>query len=403
MVSEEKSRQNITPPDNFVEQVKDALEHLYDFPHLQNHPLINQLDLSDQSPESSIQQLRRELLEVIDTLDPGKTVPFRSPHARLYNILHLHYVEGLTVQETANELGISLRQAYRDLRKGEESVAAILWPRRQATPAAEPRAIRLSSIQAEMARLETNARPTDLGALLDQARKAVQPLARQHAVDFRVESPPEPVVVTTDPAVAQQVLVNMLSHIVKQAQPGPLPIALGTDQGRVFLTLQYDPQPETTRLAAVNPVVVHLLDRLGWEVMRDENDQSPRLVSIRMEAHGPTVLVIDDNEGLVELLGRYLTGHNCRVTAAGGGQEGLELAQTLLPDAIILDVMMPEMDGWEFLQRLRGLPHLVDTPVIICSVFNDPELAYSLGASANLPKPVGRRDVLEVLRRLGVV
>ena len=254
-----------------------------------------------------------------------------------------------------------------------------------------------------MARLETNARPTDMRALLEQAQKAVEPLARQHSVYFQLESSLEPVLVTTDPAVAQQVLVNMLSHIVKQAQPGPLLIALRSDQDRAFLTVRYDPQPETTQLAAVNPVVVHLLDRLGWEVTREENDQSPRLVSIRMEAHGPTVLVIDDNEGLVELLGRYLTGHNCRVTAAAGGQEGLKLAQELLPDAIILDVMMPEMDGWEFLQRLRGLPQLADTPVIICSVFNDPELAYSLGASANLPKPVGRRDVLEVLRQLGVV
>ena len=106
---------------------------------------------------------------------------------------------------------------------------------------------------------------------------------------------------------------------------------------------------------------------------------------------------------MVELLGRYLTGHNCRVTAPASGQEGLALAHELLPDEIILDVMMPEMDRWEFLQRLRGLPQLAETPDIICSVFNDPELAYSLGASANLPKPVGRRDVLEVLRQLGVV
>jgi CheY-like chemotaxis protein len=402
-VSDEKTRQYPIPPDNIVEQVKDALEHLYDYPHLQKHPLLHKPESPEQSPESPVQQLRRELLESIETLNPGETVPFRSPHARLYNILHLHYVEGMTVQETANELGISLRQAYRDLRKGEESVAAVLWPLRQETPSAEPRAIRLSSIQAEMARLETNARPTDMRSLLEQAQKAVEPLAGQHSINFQVTSPPEPVVVTTDGAIAHQVLVNMLSHVVKQAQPGPVTIALHSDQDQVVLTVGYEPQPETTRLAAVNPVVVHLLDRLGWEVAQEENNQFPRLVSIRMEAHGPTVLVIDDNEGLVELLGRYLTGHNCRVTAAASGQEGLKLAQDLLPDAIILDVMMPEMDGWEFLQRLRSLPQLTDTPVIICSVFNDPELAYSLGASANLPKPVGRQDVLEVLRQLGVV
>jgi DNA-directed RNA polymerase specialized sigma24 family protein len=117
-VSDEQSRLSTNPPDDFIEQVKDALEHLYDFPHLQNHPLIDKSNLPEQSPESPVQQLRRELLELIETLNPGENVPFRSPHARLYNILHLHYVEGMTVQETAKELGISLRQAYRDLRKG---------------------------------------------------------------------------------------------------------------------------------------------------------------------------------------------------------------------------------------------------------------------------------------------
>jgi CheY-like chemotaxis protein len=55
------------------------------------------------------------------------------------------------------------------------------------------------------------------------------------------------------------------------------------------------------------------------------------------------------------------------------------------------------------LQRLRAMPHTAAIPVIICSVFNDPELAYSLGASVSLPKPVSRQDVLEALRGLGVV
>lgn len=346
-----------------------------------------------------MQNLRRTLLEIIETLNPGATVPFRSPHSRLYNMLHLRYVEGMTVQETANELGVSLRQAYRDLRKGEESVAAVLGSRRPETPPAEPRAISLSSIQAEMARLETNARAIDLRPLLEHAIKAVDSLARQHEVEIQVEVLPEPVIATTDAAIAQQVLVNVLSHIVKQAQSGPLLISLRSGHSAILCALRYTPLAPNSHRIALNPVVEHLLERLNWVVTQEDDHQ----LTIRMEAHGPTVLVIDDNEGLVELLGRYLTGHNCRVMAAASGYQGLALAQELQPDAIILDVMMPEMDGWEFLQRLRALPQLTETPVVICSVFNDPELAYSLGASANLPKPVGRRDVLEVLRQLGVV
>jgi CheY-like chemotaxis protein len=117
----------------------------------------------------------------------------------------------------------------------------------------------------------------------------------------------------------------------------------------------------------------------------------------------PAVLIIDDNEGLVALLSDYLAGHACQVMATTDGWEGLRLAQDGSPDAIILDVMMPELDGWEFLQRLRSHPQTTTVPVIICSVVNDPELAYSLGASLFLPKPVSRDDVLDALRQVGVV
>jgi CheY-like chemotaxis protein len=106
---------------------------------------------------------------------------------------------------------------------------------------------------------------------------------------------------------------------------------------------------------------------------------------------------------LVRLVERYLTDHAYRVVPAMDSQEGLRLAQDLLPDAIVLDVMMPGMHGWEVLQRLRNHPKTGGIPVIICSVFNNPELAYSLGASFFLPKPISRDDVLDALRQLNVV
>lgn len=136
--------------------MKQALEHLYDFPYLQQHPLAQESDPTmERSGETAGQRLRRELVAAIEALSPGPGVSFRALHARLYNLLHLHYVEGMTVQEAALELDISVRQAYCDLRRGEESIAAVLWARRSPlSPSQEPRATRLSSVQAEMARLE---------------------------------------------------------------------------------------------------------------------------------------------------------------------------------------------------------------------------------------------------------
>ena len=405
------------PPEGFVKQVKGALEHLYDFPYLQRHPLAQESGAETERPgETAGQRLRRDLIAAIGALNPGPGVPFRAPHARLYNLLHLHYVEGMTIREAAHELGISVRQMYRDLRRGEESVAAMLWARRPTLFRQEPRATQLSSVQAEMARLEAHPRPTDVRALLLRAQEAVECMASQRAVSLDVEVPSGPVVVPADPVVARQVLISVLSHAVQQAQPGTLHLVLtcdgpraaaiescSTGEEQAVITLRYLPESSGADAPVVSPVVAQLADRLGWAMRQEDQPGSLRTVALYMAAHGPTVLVIDDNEGLVDLLERYLTDQACRVMAAASGREGLRLVQEVTPDAIVLDVMMPEMDGWELLQRLRANQQTASIPVIICSVINDPELAYSLGVSLFLPKPVSRDDVLGALRQLGVV
>ncbi|MFP4323664.1 MAG: hypothetical protein ACLFTK_14520, partial [Anaerolineales bacterium] len=157
-------------PEAFIEDVKAALENIYDFPALQRHPFAARL-----VPEGG-QTLRRCLLDAIETLNPGTDVYFRSPHARLYNLLHFHYVESLTIQEAADELGISQRQAYRDLRKGQESIAQMLWATLAKTTT-QTTAPPVSSIQAEIARLGLTIEQTDLRALLVSAMDAVQLLA----------------------------------------------------------------------------------------------------------------------------------------------------------------------------------------------------------------------------------
>jgi CheY-like chemotaxis protein/transposase len=404
MIVGDRDMQTQATPETFIEQVKQALEHLYDFPYLQRQPLVQELGFSEGKPgETASQYLRRELVMAIEALSPGGGVAFRAPHARSYNLLYLHYVEGMTIQEAAHELGISVRQAYRDLRRGEESVATVLWSRRHKANPEEPRATHLSSVQAEMARLETHPQPTDMWLLIEHAQKAVEQLALQRGITFQVGSPAEPVIVTTDSVIGRQVLVSALSGAIQQMEPGVLDLKLAPGQNQANLSLSYRPTLEMSRVEAIKPMTTQLTGRLGWTIQQIDHSDGRRSISLTMTAGGPLVLVIDDNEGLVELLDRYLTGHHCRVVAATSGREGLQLAQELSPDAIILDVMMPEVDGWEVLQTLRMRAQTAATPIIICSVVNDPELAYSLGVSLFIPKPVSRDNILTALQQLGVV
>lgn len=171
----------------------------------------------------------------------------------------------------------------------------------------------------------------------------------------------------------------------------------------MMLFLRYLAAPEAANVPVVGLVATRLMERLGWTARQQDQQDGHRTVALRMKARGPTVLVIDDNEGLVNLLKRYLADQPCGVIAAADGQEGLRMAQELLPDVIALDVMMPGMHGWEVLQRLRNQPRTENLPVIVVSVFNNPELAYSLGASLFLPKPVSRQQVLDALHQVGVL
>jgi CheY-like chemotaxis protein len=395
-----------TPSGAFIEQVKDALEHLYDPGYLQLHPLVKALGLTTRtSAEFPGQQLRRELISAIEALNPGAGVPFHAPHARLYNILILRYVERRTTQVVAQELGVSLRQAFRNLRDGVESVASILWTRRSATIQREPDTEQLSSFRAEMNLLESRSRSIDMRLLLQRAQGMVEPLAEQRDVRLRIQVPPDPVMVSTDPTVAQQVLTSILSYAIQEAAPGNLSLTLTRAEEQVSLALRYLSEHETAKSPVVSARTVQLVDRLGWTIRQENQSEDTRVVNLQVTKwrEAPTVLVIDDNEGLVRLMKRYLSDQGCRVVAAANGQEGLDLAQEVAPDAAVLDVMMPGMPGWEVLQRLHNDPQTSSIPVIICSVINDPDLAYSLGASVFLPKPVRREKVLNALRQLDIV
>jgi CheY-like chemotaxis protein len=213
---------------------------------------------------------------------------------------------------------------------------------------------------------------------------------------------PEPApAISTDAVAARQVLVNLFSYAISQAEPGPLQIQCEPRESRQTIRLTYTPQPNTSAAALAGEVIDALIEHLDWRLETADNQGEMREVTIWMAARCSTILVIDDNEGLVALLQDYLSGHMCRVVSATEGDEGLGLAQRLMPDAIVLDVMMPGMDGWELLQRLRNHPATGNVPVVVCSVIKNPNLAFSLGATDFLAKPVSRDDVLNALRALG--
>ena len=109
------------------------------------------------------------------------------------------------------------------------------------------------------------------------------------------------------------------------------------------------------------------------------------------------VLVIDDNEDILHLIQRYLTDTVYYFVGARNSDEALNLAKELNPRAVLMDVMLPGIDDWELLGRLRAHPTLQGVPIIVCTILPQEELALALGAAAYLRKPINREVLLATL------
>ena len=113
----------------------------------------------------------------------------------------------------------------------------------------------------------------------------------------------------------------------------------------------------------------------------------------------PLVLLIDDDLTIHDLVKRFLHKEGFRTVGAQNGSDGLEMAMRLRPSVIVLDVMMPTMDGWSVLSRLKGDPYLANIPVVMLTMVDDKAMGYTLGVDDYMLKPIERVDFVGVLRR----
>lgn len=114
---------------------------------------------------------------------------------------------------------------------------------------------------------------------------------------------------------------------------------------------------------------------------------------------GNTILVVEDNPQAAKLLSLYLVQAGYRVMVAQTGSQALQLAARCHPMAITLDLLLPDIDGWQVLSALKAEARTHDIPVVIVSVLDRQTLGYRLGASDYLVKPVARAELLHALRR----
>jgi CheY-like chemotaxis protein len=116
----------------------------------------------------------------------------------------------------------------------------------------------------------------------------------------------------------------------------------------------------------------------------------------------PLVLIVEDSDECQYLWQRYLSTIACRVVSTLCGLEALDLIRCERPTVVVLDVMLPDVDGWQVLRRIKRDRATQDIPVVMCSALDERDFGFYLGADDYLCKPVTCRMFLSALKRAGV-
>jgi CheY-like chemotaxis protein len=398
--------------DEFLKYLRRDLGHLYDAAHLRKSPLAVLLGVADRFDASLA--LRGILTKAIESLKPRDDEPSQSRAWRIYDSLFCCYVQRLSQQVVADQLGISTRQLRREQRAALEVLADRLWAqfdlerRPQAQPVQEHTPARSRADSAttneELAWLKDVPleRPTNLGRALLSVLDLVQPLAVQHGA--RLETGPTDTLpdLAVHPVALKQTLLNLLGVAIPQSSGKRVCVSASVLQWDVVIRVQGTGSssglPAISNDDAASLDIAHQLAELSRGSLSIAGDEKGLDATLTLPAlEQLPVLAVDDNADTLQLLQRYTAGTRYRLVGTRDPEQVLGLVEKFSPQVIVLDVMMPQVDGWRVLGRLRQHPLASHVPIVVCTILAQEAMALSLGASAFIRKPVTRQALLETL------
>ncbi|HYI51268.1 MAG TPA: ATP-binding protein [Microbacterium sp.] len=292
----------------------------------------------------------------------------------------------------------------------------------------------------EAGRMEFEPSTFSVRGALEYGISLVRERAAGHGIDVALEIDPEIDTIDSDELRFKQVLLNLLSNAVKFTPDGghvrvsahrrgsEIAVAV-TDDGigippedreRIFESFQQGRRgaqsEEGTGLGlTLCRRIVALLGGAMWlETELGAGSTFGFTVPIESAAAGaqvepaadaglPVVVVVEDDRASLDLITAYLDGLGVRIALARDGIEGLELIRSLSPAAVVLDIRLPGLDGWEVLTRVRADEATRSVPVIVVSILDEKHRGMTMGAAEYLIKPVARDALIGALRRVGAV
>lgn len=385
----------------FKQHLAQALPHLYD-PAYRPPDLLG--EVLQCRPDSVQEFIRKGIL----SLKPDAGVPAAARGRRLYQVLDYRYLQGLTQDEAAFRLGISPRHLRREQQQALESLARRLWARESIPtekPSNEPAATDSlswkSQIREDLASLQEHAPGVlaDVAAVITGAAPLGQLLANRHQLRLEVRPVSAGLQTAVHPTILRQILLTAVEKLVQHTLPGgQIGLDAGVEAGQIVLRISGQPAQGNEPLTSEFIEETLLTQQGEFAVIAEDNRLTFRLML--PPAQPVRVLVVDDNADLVHFYKRYTARTRYEIFHLSEGARLFDTVAKVEPDIIVLDVMLPDVDGWELLPQLHEHPETRVIPVIVCSVVRREELALALGAKAYLAKPVRRQAFIQALDRV---
>jgi signal transduction histidine kinase/ActR/RegA family two-component response regulator len=295
----------------------------------------------------------------------------------------------------------------------------------------------LSKVEAGQMVLE----PSTFGvsSVVESTLAMVRERATRHAIALSVQIADDIDTIEADELRFKQVVLNLLSNAVKFTPDGGsvsvrayregtdlfvtvTDTGIGVppeDQERIFESFQQGrrgaPKEEGTGLGlTLSRRIVELFGGRMWLESTPGGGSTfgfsvPGLPQQEVDIASPerdklpVVVLVDDDRASLDLLSAYLDGSGTRVLRARDGVEALEQIRKVPPVAVVLDIKLPRLDGWEVLAELKADPDTAAIPVVIASVVDDRPRGLALGADEYLLKPIRRDELVDALRRVGAL
>jgi PAS domain S-box-containing protein len=304
----------------------------------------------------------------------------------------------------------------------------------------------------EAGRMEVYAEKFDLYEMVSGLEAGVLPQIKKHGNTFQVNCPVDIGIVYTDMTKLRQVLFNLLSNAAKFTEQGTIALTVESaphlesgedwitfriadtgigmapeEQERLFQPFMQADSSTTRRYGGTGlglTISRRFCEMLGGAIELESEKGRGTLFTVSLPANLPgaepisetpepvenflekasnsapgVVLVIDDDLDSINIVRRVVEKEGFQVESTLSSVEGLKMAKTIRPQAILLDVIMSEMDGWEVLSALKADEDLAHIPVIMHTILGEKIKGFALGASEYLTKPLDHKRLTSSLQR----